>query len=113
MHANASFDHAVLRVVPRVEREEFINAGVILFCLERRYLSCRIAFEESRAAALWPSLDIATVRQHLRVVERICATRTFSLAHGSTQHHSADFAGAHWRLFQGKRRLPGSGQPPG
>jgi hypothetical protein len=72
VHTNASFDYAVLRVVPRVEREEFVNAGVILFCLERRYLACRISFDEARAAALWPSLDLATVRQHLNVVDLIC-----------------------------------------
>jgi hypothetical protein len=70
--ANASFDYAVLRVVPRVDREEFINAGVILFCRERRYLACRITLDEVRALALAPSLDIATVQQHLRVVELIC-----------------------------------------
>ena len=72
MHANASFDYATLRVVPRVEREEFVNAGVILFCLERRYLKCRIALDEERALALVPSLDVATIRQHLRAVELIC-----------------------------------------
>lgn len=72
MHANASFDYATLRVVPRVEREEFVNAGVILFCLERRYLRCRIQFDEERALALAPSLDVATIRQHLRAVEHIC-----------------------------------------
>lgn len=72
MHANASFDYATLRVVPRVEREEFVNAGVILFCLERRYLKCFIALDEERVLALAPSLDVATIRQHLRAVELIC-----------------------------------------
>jgi hypothetical protein len=72
VHANASFDYATLRVVPRVEREEFVNAGVILFCLERRYLACRIALDETRTLALAPTLDIATIRQHLRAVELIC-----------------------------------------
>jgi len=72
VHANASFDYATLRVVPRVEREEFVNAGVILFCLERRYLKCRIALDEERVLALAPSLDVATIRQHLRAVELLC-----------------------------------------
>jgi hypothetical protein len=72
MHVNASFDYAVFRVVPRVEREEFINAGVILFCRERRYLACRIALVEGRALAISPSLDIDAVRQHLRAVELVC-----------------------------------------
>jgi hypothetical protein len=72
MHVNASFDYAVLRIVPRVEREEFVNAGVILFCRERRFLGCRIALDEARALALAPSLDVDTVRQHLRAVELVC-----------------------------------------
>jgi hypothetical protein len=70
--ANASFDYATLRVVPRVEREEFVNAGIILFCLERRYLRCHIALDEERALALAPSLDLATIRHHLHAVELVC-----------------------------------------
>ena len=73
MHVNASFDYATLRVVPRVEREEFVNAGVILFCLERRYLSCRISLDERRLLALWPGMDVDLVRGHLRAVQLICA----------------------------------------
>ena len=42
MHAPASFDYAILRVVPRVERQEFMNAGVVVFCLEKRYLAARV-----------------------------------------------------------------------
>lgn len=72
MHTSASFDYATLRVVPRVEREEFLNAGVILFCRERRYLACRIGLDEARALAFAPHLDIATVQQHLRAVQLIC-----------------------------------------
>src|SRR5579863_4821402 len=68
----ASFDYAVIRVVPRVEREEFINAGVIVFCLERRYLAARIQFDEDRLKALWPDVDADLVREHLAAVERIC-----------------------------------------
>jgi DUF3037 family protein len=68
----ASFDYAVIRVVPRVEREEFINAGVIVFCLERRYLAARIHFDEDRLKALWPDVDADLVREHLAAVERIC-----------------------------------------
>jgi hypothetical protein len=70
--ANASFDYAVVRVVPRVDREEFVNAGVILFCRERRYLACRIGVNEARALALAPNLDMDAVRQHLRAFELVC-----------------------------------------
>ena len=45
MPTPASFDYAILRVVPRVERQEFINAGVVVFCLEKRYLAARIQSE--------------------------------------------------------------------
>lgn len=69
----ASFDYAVIRVVPRVEREEFINAAVIVFCLEKKFLAARVHLDEARLKALWPDADIELVREHLRAVERICA----------------------------------------
>jgi hypothetical protein len=69
----SSFDYAILRVVPRVEREEHINAGVILFCLERDFLQARIELDEARLRVLWPATDVELVRQHLEAVPRICA----------------------------------------
>lgn len=69
----ASFDYAVLRVVPRVEREEFINAAVVVFCLEKRYLDCRIALDPERLRALWPDADAELIRQHLDAIPRICS----------------------------------------
>jgi hypothetical protein len=68
----ASFDYAVIRVVPRVEREEFVNAGVIVFCLEKRYLAARIHLDAERIKALWPEIDLDLVREHLAAVERVC-----------------------------------------
>ncbi len=73
MPARATFDYAVLRVVPRVERQEFINAAVVIFCLEKRYLDARVYFDSQRLEALWPELDINLVRQHLEAVPRICS----------------------------------------
>jgi Protein of unknown function (DUF3037) len=67
------FAYAVLRLVPRVERGEQINAGVVLFCRRRRYLRARTALDEARLAALAPGLDPATVRPHLEALERIAA----------------------------------------
>jgi hypothetical protein len=69
----ASFDYAVLRVVPRVERQEFINTGVIVLCRERNYLNAKVMVDELRLRALWPQLDMEAVRHHTRVVTRICA----------------------------------------
>ena len=73
MPALSSFDYAVVRVVPRVEREEFVNAGVILFCLERDFLAAKVELDEPRVLALWPEADVELIRQHLEAVPRICA----------------------------------------
>lgn len=73
MPAPSSFDYGIVRVVPRVEREECINAGVILFCLEQRFLQARVHADERRLLALWPGLDVELVRQHLEAIPRICA----------------------------------------
>jgi len=71
--APATFDYAILRVVPRVERQEFINAGVVVFCLEKRYLDARIHLDTARLQALWPEADADLVREHLQAIPRICA----------------------------------------
>ncbi len=73
MPAPSSFDYAVVRVVPRVEREEFVNAGVILYCLERDFLGARVELDEARVRALFPDADLALVREHLAAIPRICA----------------------------------------
>jgi hypothetical protein len=69
---SVSFDYAVLRVVPRVERQEFVNVGVIVFCLEHRRLESRVLVDEARLRALWPWLDVELVKQHVQAVVRIC-----------------------------------------
>jgi hypothetical protein len=71
--ARSSFDYAIVRVVPRVEREEFINAGVILYCLTSRFLAARVELDERRLLALAPEVDMALVRAHLAAIPRICA----------------------------------------
>lgn len=73
MPALSSFDYAIVRVVPRVEREEHVNAGVILFCLERDFLGARVEVNEPRLRALWPEIEIELIRQHLEAIPRICA----------------------------------------
>ena len=72
MHALDHYDYAVIRVVPRVEREEFINVGVILSCEASRYLEARIELDEARLRALAPDLDIESVSRHLQAVTAIC-----------------------------------------
>lgn len=73
MPAPRSYEYAVVRVVPRVEREEFVNAGVILFCLERDFLGARVELDRDRVRALWPDADLALVEEHLAAIPRICA----------------------------------------
>ena len=75
MLALSSFDYAVVRVVPRVERGEFVNAGVILFCLQLDFLAARVAVDEPLLRALWPEADLDLVRNHLEAIPRICAGR--------------------------------------
>jgi hypothetical protein len=59
--------------VPRVEREEFVNAGVVLFCLQRDFLGAQVELDVARVRALWPGADLPLLEAHLAVVPRICA----------------------------------------
>jgi len=67
------YDYAVFRVVPRVEREEFVNVGVIVSCPARDFLEARVELDEQRVAALDPSLDLESIRAHLETIPAICA----------------------------------------
>lgn len=69
----SAFDYAVVRVVPRVEREEFINVGVIVCCRTRRFLQARIALDSRRLGMLAPGSDVAAIAAHLAVIPRVCA----------------------------------------
>jgi hypothetical protein len=73
MPALSSFDYAVVRVVPRVERGEFINAGIILFCRTRRFLRARIELDRARLTALAPTCDPDEVQRHLDVIVLVAA----------------------------------------
>src|SRR5690349_15811564 len=73
MRVRSSYDYAMVRVVPRVERGEFVNAGVILFCRTRRFLGARIALDADRLAALAPQVDIHELNRHLAIIPLVCA----------------------------------------
>ena len=67
------FQYAMVRVVPRIERGECVNAGVVLFCRPRRFLAARIALDEARVQALAPDADLDAIRGHLDAFARIAA----------------------------------------
>ena len=68
-----TYDYAVVRVVPKVERAEFVNVGVIVSCPARDVLLARIEVDERRLMALDPTLDLEAVRTHLAAIPIICA----------------------------------------
>jgi hypothetical protein len=70
--AECTYDYAIIRVVPRVERGEQINVGVVLSCVDAEFLACRLEVDEARLRALDPALDLEAVRASLAAIERIC-----------------------------------------
>jgi len=71
--AASPFQYAMVRVVPRVERGECVNAGVVLFCRPRRFLAAQVALDEARVLALAPDADLEAIRHHLDAFARIAA----------------------------------------
>jgi len=67
------FEYAVIRVVPRVEREEFINVGVVVYCKKHKYLHTRINLNPDKLQAFYAKIDIDELRENLLAFERICA----------------------------------------
>jgi hypothetical protein len=67
------FEYALIRVVPRIERGESVNAGVIVYSKTYRFLKTRIELNEARLTALDPSADVAVIKAALRAFERACS----------------------------------------
>ena len=72
MPTKSSFDYAIVRVVPLVEREEFVNAGVILFCATCPFLGARVELDAERLAALAPWVDVPDVQRQLALIPLVC-----------------------------------------
>ncbi len=72
MPERSSFDYAIVQVVPHVERDERINAGVILYCRPLSFLGARMELDRPRLRALAPDADLAEIETHLAVIPRIC-----------------------------------------
>lgn len=71
--ARAPFQYAIVRVVPKVERGEGFNAGVIVFCRPRRFLGARVHLDEGLLERFAPGADAEAVRAHLELIPRLCA----------------------------------------
>jgi hypothetical protein len=112
-----SFDYAVIRVVPLVQREEFFNVGVILFCSQRKFLDGRIHLDRAKWSAFTPTADTEEVERHLDAIRKICAgesmarancgtasARPLSVAECPAQHADSSLGCSFWNL-----RGPGSG----
>jgi len=72
MQENHLFEYAVIRVVPRVEREEFLNVGVILYSRKQNFLQALFKLDESKLKTFSDKLDVEEVKEHLLSFERIC-----------------------------------------
>ncbi len=70
------FEYAVIRIVPRVEREEFLNAGIVLYCSGLKFLGVIFGADHGRIQAFAPQLDIAEVQRYLCAFEHICLGHT-------------------------------------
>ncbi len=73
MPSRSPFQYSIVRIVPRVERGERLNVGVVLLCRPKRYLAARTALDDARLRALDPDCDPAVIRPHLEAIERIAA----------------------------------------
>jgi hypothetical protein len=72
MPARSTFEYTLIRVVPRIERGECINVGVVLFCRTRRFLGAQIELDSARLAALAPDVDIAPLQEQLDHIPLVC-----------------------------------------
>lgn len=73
MSQAAAYDYAVIRVVPRVERAEFVNVGVILSCPSKSFLEACIEVDEVKLKALFAAVDLDSIKTHLSAILTICA----------------------------------------
>ena len=90
--SRSPFDYAVVRVVPDIEREEFLNAGLILFCRARQYLRARAALDTDALGAVHPDSDVVAIGEQLRFLEAVAAG-TLEAAPFATMSQSERF---HW-----------------
>jgi Protein of unknown function (DUF3037) len=71
MRDHYTYEYAIIRVVPRVEREEFVNVGVIVLCAAKKFIEARVELDERRLMAIDPTLDLESIRAHLASISAI------------------------------------------
>lgn len=91
-----TYDYSVIRIVPRVEREEFVNAGVVVSCPSASLLVASIELDENRLSVFAPDLDIDALRLHLATIPAICA----GIADAGPIAHLPPRARFHWLTAQ-------------
>jgi len=73
MQGNHLFEYAVIRMVPHVEREEFLNIGIVLYCASQKFLRAKFELDKERLKVLCEKLDFEELKEHVTSFERICA----------------------------------------
>jgi hypothetical protein len=73
MQGNHLFEYAVIRMVPHVEREEFLNIGIVLYCASQKFLQAKFELDKTRLRVLCEKLDLEELKEHITSFERICA----------------------------------------
>ena len=72
MQESHLFEYAIIRIVPKAEREEFLNVGVILYCQQPKFLQAKFTLDETRICSFSSSVNIAELKEYLQAFERIC-----------------------------------------
>ena len=85
MQQSKLYEYAVIRIVPRVEREEFINAGIVLFCKKEKYLKCKYELNEEKLRCIYNDVDMLVIEQNLRSFENIALGRKTGSLIGSLE----------------------------
>jgi regulator of sigma D len=72
MQDSQLFEYAVIRIVPRVEREEFLNVGVIMYCAKQKFLQAEFKLNKKRISHFCEKINVEEVEEHLKTFEKIC-----------------------------------------
>ena len=114
MPAKETYEYAVIRLVPRVEREEFLNVGVILYAKRHRYLDMRFELDKDRITAFAPEVDISEIEQYLNGWVAVCEGAPHGGRIGQLEQHLRFrwLVAARSTILQSSRTHPGIGDDP-